>query len=396
VKSITISKASQTITFVAPSGATYGTADFDPAATASSGLAVSYTSSTTSVCTIVAGKVHTVTAGSCTVTASQAGNNNYLAAAPVSRTFEIARREGAVAYIGQTVFQTSGSSSTTAQVTLSASVVQDPDGLGSVANATVTFKDLLTNTVLASNVKVSPVSNSSTGTGTANTVVTLSTGQYGAQEYLLEVTLGGSYRNDQQLPPVAAPLSPPYEAAHPQVTVMIPPTPYSTQGTSVLSKLSSAAGTYGDSSAVSYAVGLKYNNSGTNPQGQIQLVLRRSDGMYYVKSNSITSVAFTGGTPTTPAKDVTLYTKASIYKVSSSGALTSIDGGVTLRLDAHEGCTTSSTGCAASSGDSVGFTVLSGKTSALYYSNNWVYDSVTRSWRTMPQSVGSATGVVIN
>jgi hypothetical protein len=344
----------------------------------------------------VAGKVHTVTAGSCTVTASQGGNSNYFAALPVSRTFEIARREGAVAYIGQTVFQTSGSSSTTAQVTLSASVVQDPDGLGSVANATVTFKDLLTNAVLASNVKVSPVSNTSTGTGTANTVVTLSTGQYGAQQYVIEVTLGGSYRNDQQLPPASGPGLPPYEAAHPQVTVMIPPTPYSTQGTSVLSKLAGAAGTYGDSTTASYAVGLKYTNKGTNPQGQIQLVLRRSDGMYYVKSNSITSVAFAGGTSTTPAKDVTVYTKASIYKISDSGALMSIDGGVTLRMDAHEGCTTSSTGCAGSSGDTVGFTVLSSKTSALYYSNNWVYDSVTRSWRTMPQSVGSATSVVIN
>ena len=46
----------------------------------------------------------------------------------------------------------------------------------------------------------------------------------------------------------------------------------------------------------------------------------------------------------------------------------------------------------------IGFTVLSSKTSALYYSNNWVYDSATRAYRTVMQTVtGSAsTGVVIN
>jgi uncharacterized repeat protein (TIGR01451 family) len=104
-------------------------------------------------------------------------------------------REGIVSYIGQTFFVTSGSSSTTAQVTLSASVA-DPDREHSIlTNATVTFKDLLSNKVLATGVKVAPVSNTDTATGTANTVVTLSTGQYGAQEYLVEVTLNGFYQN---------------------------------------------------------------------------------------------------------------------------------------------------------------------------------------------------------
>jgi hypothetical protein len=45
--------------------------------------------------------------------------------------------------------------------------------------------------------------------------------------------------------------------------------------------------------------------------------------------------------------------------------LTSFDGGVTLRVDAHEGCTTGPT-CSATSGDTIGFTVLSGKDSALF------------------------------
>jgi hypothetical protein len=129
-----------------------------------------------------------------------------------------------------------------------------------------------------------------------------------------------------------------------------------------------------------------WTSKGTNPQGQIQLTLERSDGTYYIKSNSITSVAFSNPDPTTKVnRDVTVYTKASIYKVTASGN-TSVDGNVTLRMDAHEGGQT---------GDTVGFTVLSSKTGSLYYSNNWVYDNTTLAWKTVQQTVNSAGGCAI-
>ena len=93
---LTVNKANQTITFPAPTGKTFGDADFDPGATASSGLAVSYSSSTPGVCTIVSGKVHIVSAGTCTVTASQAGNANYNPAPNVTRSFSIGAAQGNV------------------------------------------------------------------------------------------------------------------------------------------------------------------------------------------------------------------------------------------------------------------------------------------------------------
>jgi hypothetical protein len=233
------------------------------------------------------------------------------------------------------------------------------------------------------------VSNTDTHTGTANTVVTLSTGQYGAQQYLIEVTVAGSYKNTQQIN--ADPTTDAWKAAHAEVTVMIPPTAYSMQGTGSLTKLSTSAGVFGDATSANYTVGMKYTNKGTNPQGQVQLVLTRTDGTYYIKSNSISSVAFGSGTP---AKDVTIYTKASIYKIVN-GQLISIDGGATLRVDAHEGCTTSPK-CTGTTGDTIGFTVLSGKDSSLYYSNNWVYATDTKSWRTVQQAITDPNGVVIN
>jgi hypothetical protein len=299
--------------------------------------------------------------GTYPITVTLGSNPNYTVT-PVNGTLTITPRDANAAYIGQTLFTTSGSSSTTAQVTLSASVAETGESGGSIANATATFTDLYTNKVLASGVKVSPVANSDSHTGTANTVVTLSTGQYGAQQYLIEVTIGGSYRNTQQTGALVG--SPAWNATHVNVTVVIPPTQYSTQGTaSSVAPLTTAAGKYGDASALSYTIGMKYNNKGTSPQGQVLLTLVRPDGLYYVKSNSITSLAFTAGTGGQPSKDVTIYTKASIYKVVNGQSI-GVDGGVTLRVDLHEGCTTSP-GCGSSSGDTVAFTVLSGKDRSL-------------------------------
>jgi hypothetical protein len=130
-----------------------------------------------------------------------------------------------------------------------------------------------------------------------------------------------------------------------------------------------------------------WTSKGTNPQGQIQLTLERSDGTYTMKSNSITSVAFSNPDPITKVnRDVTVYTKASIYKLTPAG-LVSVDGNVTLRMDAHNGGT--------SGGDTVGFTVLSSKTGGLYYSNNWVYDGTTLAWRTLPQLLASGSAIQI-
>src|ERR671919_743020 len=87
----TVDKLDQTITFEAPSDRTYGDLDFDPDATATSDLPVSYSSSTTGVCTITDDdKARIVGAGTCTVTASQAGDADHSAAGDVTRSFSVA------------------------------------------------------------------------------------------------------------------------------------------------------------------------------------------------------------------------------------------------------------------------------------------------------------------
>ncbi|MFC3116647.1 beta strand repeat-containing protein [Cellvibrio fontiphilus] len=82
-------KANQTITFANPGAQNFGTTP-TLSATATSGLTVSFTSSTTGVCTITSGGALTfVTAGTCTIDADQAGNASTNAAPTVSRSFTV-------------------------------------------------------------------------------------------------------------------------------------------------------------------------------------------------------------------------------------------------------------------------------------------------------------------
>jgi hypothetical protein len=90
-RSLTIAKAAQTITFDAPTSLRFGDADVQLSATASSGLPVTYTSTTTDVCTVVADdELHAVAGGTCTIRADQAGGANFEAAPEVERTLTIA------------------------------------------------------------------------------------------------------------------------------------------------------------------------------------------------------------------------------------------------------------------------------------------------------------------
>ena len=91
-RSFTVSDGSimdQTITFNALANVIYGAAAFDPRATASSGLIVSYVSSDETVATINGSIITIVGAGTTTITASQAGNTSFNAAPNVSQTLTV-------------------------------------------------------------------------------------------------------------------------------------------------------------------------------------------------------------------------------------------------------------------------------------------------------------------
>ncbi len=87
---LTVFPVSQAITFGGLLNKIYGDPPFSVSATSSSGLAVTFTTETGTVCSVTpVGVVTIVGAGSCTIIASQPGDANWLAATPVSRALTV-------------------------------------------------------------------------------------------------------------------------------------------------------------------------------------------------------------------------------------------------------------------------------------------------------------------
>lgn len=88
---LTVNKSNQTITFAALPIKTYGNPSFSLTATASSGLATTYTSSNTSVATISGSTLTISGSGNSIITALQTGNTNYNAATGVTQTLTVSK-----------------------------------------------------------------------------------------------------------------------------------------------------------------------------------------------------------------------------------------------------------------------------------------------------------------
>jgi subtilisin family serine protease len=163
-RTVAIAKADQTITFAQPDDKTWGDADFALTATASSGLPVSF--STTGTCTVSGATAHITSAGSCAITASQAGDDNRNAAADVTRTVLIAKADQSITFDaiddrvwGDPDFDISPSASSGLPVSLAAT------GSCTVSGQTIHIVTVNTCTVTASqagNVNYNPASKSRT------------------------------------------------------------------------------------------------------------------------------------------------------------------------------------------------------------------------------------------
>jgi hypothetical protein len=81
--------ALQTLDFGRPADQVLGTAPFTLIATSSSGQPVTLVSNTTAVCTVSGATVTLVSAGACTIQATQAGGIGYAAATPVTQSFQV-------------------------------------------------------------------------------------------------------------------------------------------------------------------------------------------------------------------------------------------------------------------------------------------------------------------
>ena len=149
-------QANQTITFTTPSDMAVGGTTQIVAPTASSSLTISLASTSTGVCTVTDFVITAVASGTCSITASQAGNANFLAATDVTRTFAISGPATAAAITTQPTGAGSGS------VLGTQPVIRIIDSGG--------------NTVTTSTVNVVASISSGTGTLSGTTTVTASSG----------------------------------------------------------------------------------------------------------------------------------------------------------------------------------------------------------------------------
>ncbi len=99
-------QGTQTITFPAQPARIYGPGygfPINPPATSNSNLPITYGSTTPTVCTVSASNVAVVAAGTCTLTANQAGNASWAAAAQRTQSFNIARASQTLTFPAQAV-----------------------------------------------------------------------------------------------------------------------------------------------------------------------------------------------------------------------------------------------------------------------------------------------------
>ncbi|NCU11270.1 MAG: autotransporter domain-containing protein, partial [Sphingomonadaceae bacterium] len=141
-----------TITFPALPDTPFTSAPPVLSATASSGLAVSYASNSAAICTASGNTISFVAAGTCSITASQAGNANYAAATPVTNTFAVTPGVNTITFaplanraLGSGAFTLSATASSGLAVTYSTST----GSICSVSGNTVSLLDIGTCTILA-------------------------------------------------------------------------------------------------------------------------------------------------------------------------------------------------------------------------------------------------------
>ena len=93
-------KIIQTITFTQPSAMTISSSDQVLVATSSAGpsFPVSFSTSTNSICTVTSGAIKAVAAGTCSITASQAGDRTTAAANNVTKTLSITKNPQTITF----------------------------------------------------------------------------------------------------------------------------------------------------------------------------------------------------------------------------------------------------------------------------------------------------------
>src|ERR1041384_8315556 len=292
-----------------------------PVALVASGGQLTATLSNAQLIETVAGQM---APGLKTVTAKFNGKNSNFTVNDPTTSLTITKEDAAATYTGALFASTGSATSSTATVTLAATIQDitalnpetDPDA-GDIRKATVKFVNRDAGDAVLCTATVGLVSLSDTKTGTATCNWTASPGAALAVWPRVGIIVDGYYtRNssdDDQI-----------------VTVSVATTGFITGGGYLV--MSSSAGQYpgATGSKNNFGFNVKYNKQGTNLQGNINAIVRNNGHVYQIKGNSMTSLSSTITSSTTGA--ATFNGKASIQDITNPLNIISIDGNATLQV----------------------------------------------------------------
>jgi hypothetical protein len=296
-----------------------------------------------------------------TVTASITGADPdfSLSSTSPATSLTITPEDARITYTGPLNAATTSSTSTTAVVTLSATI-QDisatpyaagDNSPGDIRNATVTFINRDNNTIIAANVPVGLVNTNDTKTGTA--VYNWNNASIG--QYTIGIIVNNYYTRNS--------------SADDQVINIYQPNGDFITGGGYLVLTNSNGLKAGDAgSKNNFGFNVKYNKSGTNLQGNINTIIQRTESgvihTYQVKGNSMTSLSVDPNVTTAHPYPTAIFNgKATIQDITNPLSPISVDGNATLQVNmTDEGDP--------GSNDMIGIVVYN-KSGGVWFSSNW-------------------------
>lgn len=219
---------------------------------------------------------------------------------------------------------------------------------GDIRKAKVDIINRDTNAVLCNDVAVGLVNSADTKVGTATCNWTANIGNNDAYNYTIGIRVESWYTRNSSYDDVVVNVSKPLASS------------FITGGGYLVNQMS--AGQYAGTQNMrsNFGFNVKYNKSGTNLQGSINVIVRKGTNVYQVKGNVMSSLL---AKTTTSPKTANFTGKASIQDITNPTAAYGIDGNATLQV------TMSDYGEPGSS-DKIGITVLN-KAGGLWFATRW-------------------------
>ncbi|HEU5343776.1 MAG TPA: MBG domain-containing protein [Ktedonobacterales bacterium] len=287
-------------------------------------------------------------------------------------TLTVTQEDARATYTGALFVSTSSTTSSTATVTLSATVqditavASDPayDAYpGDIRKATVSFVDRDSGATLCNALPVGLVSLSDTTTGTATCNWTANIGSGDGAQYTVGVIVGSYYTRDAS-------------ADDALVTVAKPISSNVIRGGGYLILSHSAGQIPGDTgSRASFSFVVRYGKKGTISTGSGSLIITSGGHTYRITGTAITSVAVN-----TTAGTATLNVNASIQDITNPRHAITIDSNASVQVTMTDKGTPGTN-------DTLGVTVWN-KSGGLWFASNW------NGTRTLEQNLASGNLIV--